>query len=460
MNTKTIFLFTALSISFIAHGSLPVQATAEHILQNVTCSMVTPDSLEELVHYVKHAKGHLAIAGAQASQGQHVWVPFGTTLDMTKMNRIKHLDVEAKTITVEAGISWKDIQTFLVPYGLTVMTMQSYNDFTVGGSLSVNVHGRMLKGSIIESVVGVKVVLANGSLVIATRTENNELFQAVIGGYGACGIIVEATLKLVENDHIERRVQQMSLSNYKKFFMNSIAHDPEVVLHNANIVLPEFDTVESITWYKTTKPLTTSDHLQPSWVDTKQVLMRKYLERIPLAQRIRAYIENKYNQRELVTWRSYEMSYGIASLKALNTPLFKNILQEYFIPTDYLELFINRLQSVLQNHAVNALNVSIRYVPANTESVLSYAPKDCFALVLYINIPGFQSSYAQTKKWTQELITHALSCDGTYYLPYALFATQQQFEKAYPRHAEFKLLRKKYDPNNRFGNTFLNTYLA
>lgn len=464
MNTKTIFLFTALSINLIAHGS-PAPASIKnlhsHTQQELTCPVEMPESLYELTQCVMHTKGPLSVAGARASQGGHIWSANGTALDMTKMNRILDCDPALKTITVEAGIRWKDIQEFLAPKGLAVMTMQSYNDFTVGGSLSVNAHGRMAHGQIMGSVVGVKVVLADGSLVTATRQQNHELFQAVIGGYGACGIIVEATLNVVENDHIERIVKHMSLSEYKTFFTTSLVNNSQVVLHNANIVLPACDKVESITWYKTKKSLTTSDYLQPDSPDIKLALLRKCVERIPFAQYMRRVMENKFMyNHELVTWRSYEMSYSITSLKLLSTPLFKNILQEYFIPIDNLELFVKQLSSVLKKYSVNALNVSIRYVPGNTESVLSYAPKDSFAFVLYVNIAGSQKGHTQTQKWTQELITHALSCDGTYYLPYALFATQQQFEKAYPRHAEFKRLRKKYDPNNRFGNTFLNTYLA
>lgn len=464
MNKKIVVLLATLFINPIAHAS-PTPASLKKLgsytQKELTCPVETPESLYELTQCVIHTKGPLSVAGARASQGGHTWSSNGTALDMTKMNRILDFDPALKTITVEAGIRWKEIQEFLAPKGLAVMTMQSYNDFTVGGSLSVNAHGRMAHGQIIRSVVAIKVLLADGSLIVATRQQNHDLFQAAIGGYGACGIIVEVTLKLVDNDHIERHVQQMSLSEYKVFFMTSIVNNPDVVLHNANIVLPECKTVESITWHTTTKRLTTTDYLQSNSPDIKQASLRKCIERIPGAQLMRRFIENRFMyNKDFVCWRSYEMSYSIASLNMLNTPLFKNILQEYFIPTDNLELFVKQLSSVLKKHSVNALNISIRYVPGDTESVLSYAPKNCFAFVLYVNIAGSQKGHQQTKKWTQELITHALSCDGTYYLPYALFATQQQFEKAYPRHAEFKLLRKKYDPHNRFGNTFLNTYLA
>ena len=71
-----------------------------------------------------------------------------------------------------------------------------------------------------------------------------------------------------------------------------------------------------------------------------------------------------------------------------------------------------------------------------------------------------KAGYNQTQQWTQRLIEHALALDGTYYLPYQLFSTKEQFEKAYPQHAAFKKIRTKYDPNGRFSNMFLKKYVA
>ena len=48
---------------------------------------------------------------------------------------------------------WCDIQRFVDPHDLSVAIMQTYANFTVGGSLSVNVHGRYVgQGPLILSV--------------------------------------------------------------------------------------------------------------------------------------------------------------------------------------------------------------------------------------------------------------------------------------------------------------------
>lgn len=48
-------------------------------------------------------------------------------------------------IRVQSGATWAQIQDYINPYGLSIRVMQSSNIFTIGGSLSSNVHGRDLR---------------------------------------------------------------------------------------------------------------------------------------------------------------------------------------------------------------------------------------------------------------------------------------------------------------------------
>ena len=97
MNIKKIVLLATLIVNATHQETFPVRnIVAEHLIQNITCSVVKPNSIHELIEQVKHAKAPIAVAGAQASQGKHVWAPFETTIDMTAMNRIKQLNIPAK----------------------------------------------------------------------------------------------------------------------------------------------------------------------------------------------------------------------------------------------------------------------------------------------------------------------------------------------------------------------------
>lgn len=90
--------------------------------------------------------------------------PGSLHLDMRTLNRVLAFSPEAKVVRVQAGIRWRDIQAFVDPHGLSVKIMQTYANFTVGGSLGVNCHGRYVGlGPLVLSVRAIKVVLHDGS---------------------------------------------------------------------------------------------------------------------------------------------------------------------------------------------------------------------------------------------------------------------------------------------------------
>ena len=88
----------------------------------------------------------------------------------------------------------------------------------------MNCHGRYIgHGPIISSVLQLKIVTSSGEVIIASRTENEEVFRAVVGGYGGIGVIAEATLQLADNVKVERQTKLVDVADYNNFFNNYIA---------------------------------------------------------------------------------------------------------------------------------------------------------------------------------------------------------------------------------------------
>lgn len=421
----------------------------------------TPKTIDQVRSIISKAQAPISIAGGRFSQGGQIAARDGIVIDISNLDRIISLNVPAKRITVEPGVTWRQIQEAIDPHNLSVKVMQSYNDFTVGGSLSVNVHGRDIAyGPLVDTVESIKVMLADGKIVFASRAENADLFAAAIGGYGAVGVIVEATLTLTTNEKLERHVMYMSLEDYPNYFLEVIKKDPKAVLHNANLYPNEFSHVTSITWSKTDKSLDVERHLQKYrkfyWVS---MLEEQLLRRLSFLKLWRPSIELERIQNPLVVWRNYEMSHTVRSLEPLVRFPTTTVLNEYFVPVNQLVPFVKGLRDIVNRNNVNMINVSIRYVPKNTDTLLTYAPQDSFALVCYINIPNVSKKFDFSQVWTQQLIDLAVSLGGTYYLPYQLHATPEQLHKAYPRFDEFVAVKKKYDPRDAFSNELLKKYI-
>ncbi len=73
-----------------------------------------------------------------------------------------------------------------------------------------------------------------------------------------------------------------------------------------------------------------------------------------------------------VVWRNYEMSYSVNQLAIQSHYPTTMTLQEYFVPVENYQEALEALRKVFKRHSVNVLNLSVRYVPKDTESVLSW----------------------------------------------------------------------------------------
>ena len=406
---------------------------------------VVPENLAEIQQALWNSPKttKVSVGGAYYSMGGQTGRDQQLHFDMHRMNRILHLDQQARIVIVEAGITWAQLQRELDRHDLSVSNMQSYNSFSVGGSVSVNAHGRYLGfGPLISTVESLTLVLSNGLVVNASRTKNDDLFRAAIGGYGGLGIVVHVELHVTDNCPLELDVSTGTLSNYQENFKRHVQPDMDVVLHNAQVDLATLTwSLTSITWKKTRQRVTVPDRLQPTSQpssSTKTVLTRIVSRWIPTS--LDSFFRPQFIQGQVV-WKNYEASYDVALLEGLNP----YELQEFFVPVWALETFLMQLKQIVQRHNIRIWNISIRHSNADSESILAWAKTECFSIVLFYP----QSRFAETRVWSSELIQVALDLHGSFYLPYRMYAEPQQVRSAYPNLDLFFRIKRKWDPDSR-----------
>jgi decaprenylphospho-beta-D-ribofuranose 2-oxidase len=117
-------------------------------------------------------------------------------LDMRDMNRILEFDEASAQITVEAGTRLIEIYRAVHHRLLTLPASPTESHSSVAGAICANVNGKEAwrSGSFAHQVVRLTLLLANGETIVVDR--NHELFNAVVGGIGLLGVIVDATLQL------------------------------------------------------------------------------------------------------------------------------------------------------------------------------------------------------------------------------------------------------------------------
>jgi FAD/FMN-containing dehydrogenase len=347
--------------------------------------------------------------------GGQVAIAGGLHLDMRRMKRVIWLRAPEHQVRVQAGITWRDLQDVLDPQNLSVRTMQSFSNFTVGGAVSVNCHGRYVgHGPIVQSVRALQLVLADGRVVEASRQENPELFVAAIGGYGAIGVITEVELDLDDNTKMERTIEPVPLAQYTSFFADKVLKDADSVMHNADLLPPRYDAPVAITWRRTDKKLTRTNRLVPRNTDYS---MRRHalwaLTEVPFAGSLREPATEVVRRiRPEVAWRNHEASLDTASLEPESRVSATYALDEFFVPPRNFESFVREMGAILRKHKVSAVNVSIRHSPADT---LSLVPVGARGGVLVrpllpqgVDVPAQRA----VGEWTRELIDATLKPRG------------------------------------------------
>lgn len=422
---------------------------------------IRPQNIDEIVRAIETTSGPISIGGGRFSMGGQIGYENSLHFDMRSFNKIINIDSASKEVTVQPGITWRDLQKAIDPYNLSIKIMQTYANFTVGGSISVNCHGRYIgHGPIISSVKQLKIVNAHGELITANRLENIEVFNAAIGGYGGIGVIVEATLQLEENVKVERLTELVEIKDYNDFFDNNIKSNEGVIFQNGDLYPPLYNVVNNVSWVKSNKDLTDTTRVTPEnanyWLETRLVEVVSWGD---FGKWIRKKVlDPLYYSSEKVVWRNKEASYDVRELEPKSREEKTYVLQEYFIPVDHIQSFIPKMKAVYDKYDVNIINVSLRHAYPDYESYLSWAREEVFAFVIYYKQGTDEASQELVKQWTIEMTDAILSENGAWYLPYQPHATLSQFEEGFPNSSQYFKIKNQQDSTHRFTNKLLDKY--
>jgi FAD/FMN-containing dehydrogenase len=180
-------------------------------------AVVRPQSTEEVARVVRAC----AAAGVPiVPQGGNTGMCGGATPDdsarevvltLTRMNRLRAIDVDNATITVEAGMPLATVQASAAAHGLHFpLSLGSEGSCTIGGNLSTNAGGTAVLrfGNARDLVLGLEVVLADGRVLDALRglrkdNTGYDLKHLFVGSEGTLGIVTAAVLKLFPAPHVQ-----------------------------------------------------------------------------------------------------------------------------------------------------------------------------------------------------------------------------------------------------------------
>ncbi|ACB94670.1 FAD-binding oxidoreductase [Beijerinckia indica] len=151
------------------------------------------------VFSLQHKLSHYVARGNGRAYGD---AAIGTmsSLSMLGLDRLGAFDPATGLLTVEAGTLLADIIETFLPKGYFPPVVPGTKFVTVGGMIAADVHGKNhhAAGSFGTHVISLRLALPSGEVAVCSRTENEDLFDATIGGMGLTGVILDATFRMME----------------------------------------------------------------------------------------------------------------------------------------------------------------------------------------------------------------------------------------------------------------------
>lgn len=170
---------------------------------------------EHSVEIAVKGGGH-STAGTSSSEG-------GLVIDLSRMTNVS-VDVSSKTLTAQGGATWKEVDEAGAAHGLATVG-GTVNHTGIGGLTLGGGYGWLSGqyGLTIDNLRSARVVLADGSLVTASATENPDLFWGLRGAGYNFGVVVEFTYQAYDqsplvysgilgfsSDKLEKIIEQLN----------------------------------------------------------------------------------------------------------------------------------------------------------------------------------------------------------------------------------------------------------
>jgi len=365
----------------------------------------------------------------------------GELVSLRHLDRVISLDRERLTVTVEGGIRYGQLCQYLHREGFALHNLASLPHISVAGACATATHGSGDKnGNLATAVSGMQLVTAEGEVVVLSRELDGDRFMGMVVGLGGFGIVTQLTLDILPGFELRQDVyENMPLPELESRFDEITSNGYSVSLFT-DWKKETFDQV----WLK--RRLTPGERLdtESKWFGATVAARNMH----PIAH-ISA--ENCTEQMGIPgPWHE-----RLPHFRMEHTPSSGEELQsEYFIPRRHAFQALGAIHAI-RGHVSPLLQISeVRTIAADKLWMSPCYEQDCIAIHF-------------TWKKNEPAVLELLPVIEEQLAPHdarphwgKLFAMlAPDLMSRYDRLNDFRQLLVQYDPQGKFSNAFLNSYI-
>jgi decaprenylphospho-beta-D-ribofuranose 2-oxidase len=394
-------------------------------------------------------------------------------INLSRMNQVLQWDPQKGLIVVEPGVSFAEIFHRTLMRNWTLSSCPGGMGVTIGGAISNNVHGKdsWKNGNFGDQVTQLKLLTAAGEIIKISRDQGQNLFEAVVGGIGLLGIIVEATMQL-------------------KKIPSPFVEVSSVVTRNVEESLEQIETYNkdwdfSVAWadaFAKGRRLGRGFVTAARWIDEKKPLASERLAKsLKMPTRIFGVLPAKpvwFVCRPLFNPLGIRMAnlanYALANLKDIfaasqdSRLLFTDYnfmhnkipdMKQVYRPFGFLEFqplipkrcgveAVREIFEIARRFGCQSLLCGIK-AHSKDQSMLSYSG-DSYSVGIDIQVRG--RDMKQVRKFADTLFQFTQNCGGKTFLAKDELLSRELFQSMYPRYNEFLKVKQQLDPHELFAS--------
>lgn len=368
-----------------------------------------------------------------------------TLIDITSYNKILSYNETERTVTVQSGVILGDLLEAIEAKGWCIPCLPDINTITIGGALATGTHGT--SGHLLcEYMTSCTLVLANGSL--KTVPKSDTLMQAVRVSLGALGVISTVTFSCepIYTLHVKEGPENDSewLPKIKERLQK---HDFLRILW-----LPHTDKGYVITGDKIAPETKITENLGPKYLKHRRKaskILYKYSHVFPW---ITAIANRLLYKGFFSANKEYKGSLYQATVTKSRGATLE--LAEWTIDLDRFPLVFDELKTEINkwsNKSFIHIPMDIRFIYKDN-SWLSYAYQED---TVTMGCVSRNAATADTYEAFKTIETIFLKYGGKPHWGKRFTAKDAALSKIYSKWEDFKQLRHRMDPTNKFLNPYL-----
>jgi len=431
----------------------------------------TSDLQQELKESEQHRS--LCVRGSGISYADMILNDRNSILDLSHLDGVLEWDPDTGIILVESGVKIGSILRLAHRHGWHLHCCPGSPDITVGGAVSNNVHGKdsSSAGNFGKQVVYLKMLGADGQeySLRSDCSDDAHLLEAVIGGIGLIGIILEIKLQLaripspfvVTRNEISSNIE-MTLENldrddgypFKVAWCDAFAKGSS--LGRGYVSMARWDqseeTVELDRLNRSLRPSKLVLDLFPSkpfWYCGRPFFGAKAIKILNSLMFTRAQMSDtflKTNSKRRQLFSEFNFVHNrLPNMNDVYKP-YGFIEIQPLIPRSAGHAAIRELLDMCRKHGWQSLLCGIkRHSPDHY--MLSYAD-DGYSIGIDVALRGRTKS--DVNRIANMIFDFVIECQGRVYLAKDELLSDQKFARMYPRLNEFKAVKNDMDPSNIF----------